>query len=938
MTPGPSSMLMAGAHDVTSTDDTLPALDSAPASSASQRRNSSDAGSAVQPKTCAQCGQQLDERSAASPAPEPSLPAPSPSSIAFAPEGLLQHGQAPSSSLTSAINAAAAAALSRHLAATAAAGGAAGAETEGQAICSRCTAVAFRERSGAARTADSSLEVGPSDASRSATQLSGIREDVEMHEGERAGPAPAASGIDAPSRRPGLDAVASRQEAAHSYAHRSDQERRSAGGALGSDHAVSAASASRSTAAANAAPGASSVSATSPTAALPSSSLLTSPIRRQAPWAAPLSPPPPPSNPGAALSINVGNMGAGGDATGSQTANDFDFPPLGRAATSPTLRAPTSPGRSPTRDRSRLRFVPGSPPTSTSRFGGFEEHNPATATSPVLGRSGSFSRSLSYNAPALDGTGSGAQTAPVVSFPPVSGPHQSAPHGHHQPQASPGRLRRSSSSSSSGIGVPAPAGAVPGAARARRSSVTRRPSRSSSSTGPTSIAFALVGASASSTDLAAPFVIEEDPYGPGSVTRPRLSTIPTHAIVEGLSRGGLSNGRASMSMYPATRPYRDPSVAVKVLPDPFGYPYVARSSGGVGGTAVSKASMDLDPPDSSAGAAARIRIDEARWYDPLRPDPLMELSRLRSPPRGRGCLFPGASFNGTQKSGRNSYDVTVRIVNVDIEASHLCGYLNIRGLTEDWPELTTYFDAEIIGDRYGFVTGKWGATEADDLKHWARFAPFRPLRSGLTKPGMRFNHLNKPYVFMRWKERFLVPDHQVRDINGASFAGFYYVCVELGDGGSCSSGGGGHRSTQHTVRSTNGGEPHESSVTSQWYAARANRRRERDVHLPTSASASGANGAANHAWPLSPPAASGAPPPSSSSFSSLLHAFNAATASPHRKEREDEWRREESMTDVDAGETGGKMMGFYFHENSEPYQQLSLHHVAERGSSGFELR
>ena len=34
---------------------------------------------------------------------------------------------------------------------------------------------------------------------------------------------------------------------------------------------------------------------------------------------------------------------------------------------------------------------------------------------------------------------------------------------------------------------------------------------------------------------------------------------------------------------------------------------------------------------------------------------------------------------------------------------------------------------------------------------------------------------------MRWKERFLVPDHRVRDINGASFAGFYYVCVELGD-------------------------------------------------------------------------------------------------------------------------------------------------------------
>jgi hypothetical protein len=35
-------------------------------------------------------------------------------------------------------------------------------------------------------------------------------------------------------------------------------------------------------------------------------------------------------------------------------------------------------------------------------------------------------------------------------------------------------------------------------------------------------------------------------------------------------------------------------------------------------------------------------------------------------------------------------------------------------------------------------------------------------------------------IFMRWKEQFLVPDHRVRSINGASYAGFYYICVELG--------------------------------------------------------------------------------------------------------------------------------------------------------------
>jgi len=103
--------------------------------------------------------------------------------------------------------------------------------------------------------------------------------------------------------------------------------------------------------------------------------------------------------------------------------------------------------------------------------------------------------------------------------------------------------------------------------------------------------------------------------------------------------------------------------------------------------------------------------------------------------------------------------------------STLGGYLNIRGLTEEWPVLTTYFDAEIIGQRYGFVTGKWGASEVDDLKHWSRFPAFRSLRHRLGSLSERFDHVNMPYVFMRWKERFLVPDHRVQNINGASFAG-----------------------------------------------------------------------------------------------------------------------------------------------------------------------
>lgn len=154
------------------------------------------------------------------------------------------------------------------------------------------------------------------------------------------------------------------------------------------------------------------------------------------------------------------------------------------------------------------------------------------------------------------------------------------------------------------------------------------------------------------------------------------------------------------------------------------------------------------------------------------PDPIADISRLRVRSKGHKCLYPGARFEGTQKSGRNSYDVNVNIVDVDFASSYLCGYLCIKGLTEDWPELTTYFDAQIIGDRYGFVTDAWGASEKEDLVHWTRFPAFGAVKSDAEGSKMLLpNNTSRSAIFMRWKEHFLVPDHKVEDISGASFAG-----------------------------------------------------------------------------------------------------------------------------------------------------------------------
>ena len=143
-------------------------------------------------------------------------------------------------------------------------------------------------------------------------------------------------------------------------------------------------------------------------------------------------------------------------------------------------------------------------------------------------------------------------------------------------------------------------------------------------------------------------------------------------------------------------------------------------------------------------------------------------------------LRPGSTFRGTQQSDRQVYEVEVQLQHVNMAESFLCGYLKIQGLTDDHPTLTTYFEGEIIGSKYTFQTKhpEWGSTDKVDMQHWARFPAWRPLTKQ-AKTRQDFSIKNFPqseHIFMRWKEYFLVPDHRVRTISGASFEGFYYIC------------------------------------------------------------------------------------------------------------------------------------------------------------------
>ena len=155
------------------------------------------------------------------------------------------------------------------------------------------------------------------------------------------------------------------------------------------------------------------------------------------------------------------------------------------------------------------------------------------------------------------------------------------------------------------------------------------------------------------------------------------------------------------------------------------------------------------------------------------------------------------------------YNVQVEIKHVDMTESFICGYLRIEGtvpltflpntqlsagrrklanpepphptgLTNEHPTLTTYFEGEIIGTKYTFQTrhAEWGSNEKVDMHHWNRFPAWKPLaRQARRQPDFSFrDYASRDALFMRWKEYFLVPDHRVRTISGASFEGFYYIC------------------------------------------------------------------------------------------------------------------------------------------------------------------
>lgn len=169
-------------------------------------------------------------------------------------------------------------------------------------------------------------------------------------------------------------------------------------------------------------------------------------------------------------------------------------------------------------------------------------------------------------------------------------------------------------------------------------------------------------------------------------------------------------------------------------------------------------------------------------------------------------LRPRMEFSGYQISGYKKYQIEVSLKTVDLPRSgassltpHLTGFLTIRGLTNQHPEITTYFEAFAVTHRdLGFLSSSWAdgsemdfyrASDQTDLEHWLNFPAFkrlflesdaqdgsRPTVNDVIEGKCKFgDYLEQRYIFMRWKEKFLVPDAMIDGVAGASYDGFYYI-------------------------------------------------------------------------------------------------------------------------------------------------------------------
>ncbi|CAH2352329.1 hypothetical protein CLIB1423_06S03928 [[Candida] railenensis] len=244
--------------------------------------------------------------------------------------------------------------------------------------------------------------------------------------------------------------------------------------------------------------------------------------------------------------------------------------------------------------------------------------------------------------------------------------------------------------------------------------------------------------------------------------------------------------------------------------------------------AMSDSKSSLNPPwlrgSGSSGPGLRINKIPSKGLNHLDkhipPDSWRRTSTI--PRFSNSYLKPNAKFVGEQLSDSSRYYIEVQFKTVDMVNSLVTGFLEITGLTPAPTNITTYFKGEIINNplnkydwkspensltddtiqKFSFATEnrQWESSIKNDFDHWEILTQMRDsadcqIRNKLNQIQSQHHRVtgnssnSDQFIYMRWKEEFLVPDSRVEKIFGASYDGFYFIVLNIGDGISGNGGG-----------------------------------------------------------------------------------------------------------------------------------------------------
>ncbi|WUR04933.1 glucose-induced degradation protein 4-like protein [Vairimorpha necatrix] len=120
-------------------------------------------------------------------------------------------------------------------------------------------------------------------------------------------------------------------------------------------------------------------------------------------------------------------------------------------------------------------------------------------------------------------------------------------------------------------------------------------------------------------------------------------------------------------------------------------------------------------------------------------------------------LENGSKYSGRQLSSTGSFNLVMKIDNLNLDENIMCGTLNIYKSNSKIIQISTYFEARVIGSE---MATKLKDLESDGV-NWEKFPEF-------SKGG-------DECLYFRIKELFILPNMNLEQ-GEASIDGFYYCC------------------------------------------------------------------------------------------------------------------------------------------------------------------